>query len=132
MLQFRKRDGKSFIFSYLFFLESFEERDILQILQEAYDYNFHYYHKLIRKYENQTIENILEILPHYLNEVEKQRIIDWLDDHDEIRKDVSNVQNEHFKDSPEINNFSNAQYEQLKMDCSKRTSNKLINNKFPE
>lgn len=122
MLQFRKRDGKSFIFSYLFFLESFEERDILQILQEAYDYNFHYYHKLIRKYENQTIENILEILPHYLNEVEKQRIIDWLDDHDEIRKDVSNVQNEHFKDSPEINNFSNAQYEQLKMDCSKWTA----------
>ena len=59
----RKIDvGKSFIFSYLFSLESFDEEDILQILKEAYDYNFHYYHKLIRKYENQTIENFFKIL----------------------------------------------------------------------
>ncbi|MGM0199478.1 hypothetical protein [Enterococcus sp. DIV1314a] len=127
VLQFRKRDGKSFIFSYLFSMEPFLVEDIIHLFEEAHEYNFRYYHKLIRKYEGQTMENFRLILPNYLTEEEEDTLLEWLKSHDEINMESSNAQNEHPKKWDEINDFSNAQNEQLKMDCSKRADNKLIN-----
>ncbi|MGX7197722.1 hypothetical protein [Enterococcus olivae] len=130
ILQFRKRDGKSFIFSYLFSMEPFLVEDMIHLFEEAYEYNFHYYHKRIRKYEDQTMENFRLILPKYLIEKEKDTLIEWLKSHDEIKMESSNVQIEHPKKQDVTNDFSNVQNEQLKMDCSKRTDNKLINKRF--
>ncbi|HFD1635376.1 TPA: hypothetical protein QFF48_001637 [Enterococcus faecium] len=130
VLQFRKRDGKSFIFSYLFSMESFLLEDMIHLFEEAYEYNFHYYHKLIRKCEEQTMENFRLILPNYLTKEEEDTLIAWLKRHDEIKIESSNVQVEHSKKWDEINDSSNVQNEQPKMDCSKRTDNKLINKRF--
>lgn len=91
VLQFRKRDGKSFIFSYLFSMEPFLVEDMIHLFDEAYEYNFHYYHKLIRKYEEQTMENFQLILPNYLTEEEVDTLLVWLKRHDEINRESSNV-----------------------------------------
>ncbi|HPJ00296.1 MAG TPA: hypothetical protein PLN65_05575 [Enterococcus sp.] len=35
--------------------------DIIHLFEEAHKYNFHYYHKLIRKYEDQTIILLFDV-----------------------------------------------------------------------
>lgn len=129
VLQFRKREGRSFVFSYLFSLEPFSAEELLSLFQEAYDYNFHYYHKRIRKYEDQVKQKVWQVFPQYLQKNEKQKLIDWLKEHGEIREEDSNAQNEHSRESPPIHFSSNVQDEHSKKDGPKRTNNKLINHK---
>ncbi|MET1995582.1 hypothetical protein [Enterococcus faecium] len=109
ILQFRKRQKTTFIFSYIFSMDPFNVEDIVSIFEEALTYNFHYYHKIILKKEERIQENYHRVLPCYLSKEEKHRVIEWLTSHNEIHEKKGDVQNEH-----------------LKMDCSKRTENKLI------
>lgn len=125
ILQFRKRSGKNFFFSYLFSLERYETNDLLEIFEEAYQFDYLFYHRSIRKKEERTIENYQQLFMTFVPLEEINQLFYWLYKHELIW----NVQNEHSKKTHEINDFSNVQYEQPKMDSSYRTSNKLTSNK---
>lgn len=130
ILQFRKRDKTNFLFSYIFSMEPFNSEDILSIFEEALSYQFHFYHKTVLKKIDQTKENFRQILPVYLTEEEKEGVLQWLESHNEIKNKMSDVQNEHPKESLDNNDCWDVQNEQLKMDCSKRTENKLTTKRF--
>ncbi|XUD01330.1 hypothetical protein IGI86_002717 [Enterococcus sp. AZ188] len=111
-------------------MEPFNSEDILSIFEEALSYQFHFYHKTVLKKIDQTKENFYQILPVYLTEEEKEGVLLWLESQNEMKSKMSDVQNEHHKESHDSNDNWDVRFEQFIMDCSKRTENKLTTKRF--
>lgn len=126
IIQFRKRMGKKYLFSYLFSLEPFLSDEFLSMLEEALIYKFNFYHKDIYKASGQLVEKIQLVLPKFFTESEKTKIIHWIKNKEEF----SNVQNKQSNKFDGADIFFDVQDEQSTVNCSKNTTNKLTSNRF--
>lgn len=132
ILQFRKRKGKSFLFTYVYSLEAYNKQDILGILEEARQSGYHFYHRSIRNKEARTLENYLIIFSTFLSNDDLKGIRDWLEKNEYIvRKgglsgEISNAQSTH----PKTGQLSNVRNEQSIVESSKQANNKLTTERF--
>ncbi|WP_317919880.1 hypothetical protein [Tetragenococcus halophilus] len=127
ILQFRKREGRIFLFTYVYSLESYNQQDILGILEEAKQSDYHFYHRSIRNKEERTLQNYLNIFSAFLSNSDLKEVKAWLEKNespiivDQNDDENSNDQSAHSKNK----DLSNVQNEQPIVESSWGSSNRL-------
>lgn len=127
ILQFRKREGRNFLFTYVYSLESYDKQDILGILEEAKQSDYHFYHRSIRNKDERTLQSYLNIFSTFLSNDDLKEVKVWLEKNESLTKvdqsdnENSNDQSAHSKNE----DLSNVQNEQSIVESSWGSSNRL-------